>query len=193
MQSLADEGFLERRQGQGTFLRQGKYARRVSSGLDFLAHGKRTGVRTSTKLVSLEVRERSIAESTLFDARDRSLAIEIKRLRLMDGEVCVFQTSVLPVVELADYPASDLEARSLYRILEQDFRIVVGPVKETLSCCNASAEVASVLDVSPGDAVFVSHRVVRSKSNQVIEVSRNFIRSDRYCFVQDSAITEVSE
>ncbi len=188
LHNLEDEGFLERRQGQGTFLRYGKYTRRVSSSMDFVSHGQRSGGRPTTKLLSREIRSRSIAETSLFDSLSGDTVFEIKRLRLMKGEVCVIQTSVLPIVELDSYPPSDFENRSLYKILEQDFCIFVGTVKETLTCCNASEDVAEIMGVEEGTAVFVSHRVVRRKTGQVVEISRNYIRSDRYCFVQDSSI-----
>ncbi len=193
LRNLEEQGFLERRQGQGTFLCYGKYTRRVSSTLDFVSHGQRSGGRPTTKLLTREVRERSIAETSLFDSLSGDVVFEIKRLRLMKGEVCVLQTSVLPVVELDGYPPSDFESRSLYKILEQDFSILVGPVKETLTCCNVAADIAEIMGIDTGTAVFVSHRIVRSKTGQVIEISRNYIRSDRYCFVQDSSILGHSE
>ncbi len=188
LQCLEDDGFLERRQGQGTFLKQGKYQRSVSSRLDFISHGQRARGRPSTRLLSKEVRPKSIAEISLFGSTSGECIVEIQRLRLMKGEVCVLQTSMLPIVALAQIPDDVFEKRSLYRMLEQEFDIVLGTVKETLSCTNASEEVASLMNVAPGLAVFVSHRVVRSTLGDVVEVSRNFIRSDRYCFVQDSAI-----
>ena len=188
LRNLEEQGFLERRQGQGTFLRYGKYTRHVSSAMDFVSHGQKSGGRPTTKLLSRELRQRSIAETSLFDCLSGDVVFEIKRLRLMKGEVCVLQTSVLPIVELDCYLPSDFENRSLYKILEQDFSIFVGPVKETLTCCNAPGDIAEIMAVDPGTAIFVSHRVVRSKTGQVVEISRNYIRSDRYCFVQDSSI-----
>ncbi len=188
LQSLEDENFIERRQGQGTFLKYGKYMRRVSSAMDFVSYGKQSGGRPSTKLLSFELREKSIAEASLFDSSQTSQVFEIRRLRLLKGEATVLQISVLPIVELANYQKSIFEKRSLYKILEQDFSINIGPVKETLTCANSSTEVAQTLGLEVGMAVFVSHRVVRSNTGEVVEISRNYIRSDRYCFVQDSMI-----
>lgn len=193
LRTLEEEGFLERRHGRGTFLLHGKYTRRVSSALDFVSHGKRSGGRPTTRLLSREIREKSIAEASLFDCPTSGLVFELRRLRLMKGEVCVLQTSVLPIIQLDAYDSSVFENRSLYKILEQDFDIFVGPVRETLTCCNAPVEVADAIGLNTGDAVFVSHRVVRDRTGQVVEISRNHIRSDRYCFVQDSAILGHSE
>ena len=69
----------------------------------------------------------------------------------------------------------------------------VGPVRETLTCCNASDEVSGLMGIEPGTAVFMSHRVARADDGKVVEISRNYIRSDRYCFTQESAILERSE
>ena len=193
LKSLEQEGFLEQHQGQGTFLKQGRYQRDVSSRMDFISHGKRSGARPSTRLLSTEVREKSIAEISLFDTLPTEPVFEIRRLRLMQGEVCVLQTSVLPVTELANYTPREFEGRSLYKILEKDFGIFLGPVKETLTCCNADRDVADLMELDPGTAVFVSHRVVRADAGQVVEISRNYIRSDRYCFVQESAFLERRE
>ncbi|WP_421850370.1 GntR family transcriptional regulator [Oricola sp.] len=193
LKSLEEEGFLEQHQGQGTFLRHGRYQRNVSSHSDFISHGKRSGARPSTRLLSTEVREKSIAESSLFDTTPNERVVEIRRLRLMQGEVCVLQTSVLPYTKLADYTPGEFECRSLYKILEADFGVFLGPVKETLTCVNASDQVAGFMGIAPGTAVFVSHRVVRAKDGQVVEISRNFIRSDRYCFVQESPNPEQQE
>lgn len=193
LQSLENEGFVERRQGQGTFLRFGKYARRVSSALDFVSHGNKSGGRPSTRVLSIELRSKSIAETTLFEVTKEDRVFEMRRLRLMKGEPCVMQTSVLPLIGLAEYQKNEFEKRSLYKILEQDFSIQIGPVKETLTCSNVTSDVAEALGLNTGDAVFVSHRIVRSRTGDVVEISRNFIRSDRYCFVQDSAILGRSE
>lgn len=193
LKNLEDDDFIERRQGQGTFLKFGKYTRRVSSALDFVSHAKQSRGRPSTKLLSFELREKSIAETSLFDAVDGGQVFEMRRLPLMKGEACVLQTSVLPLSELFDYQKRDFEKRSLYKILEQDFSIKIGPVKETLACCSAPQRVVDTLSLEMGVAVFISHRIVRSRSGEVVEFSRNYIRSDRYCFVQDSAILAPTE
>ena len=95
LKSLEQEGFLEQHQGQGTFLKQGRYQRNVSSRLDFISHGKRSGARPSTKLLSTEVREKSIAEISLFDTLPTARVFEIRRLRLMQERSASLQTSVL--------------------------------------------------------------------------------------------------
>ena len=190
LKSLQDEGFLEQRQGQGTFLTRGRYQRNVSSRMDFVSHGERSGARPSTKLLSMETRAKSIAEASLFNTSLSDQVVEICRLRLMQGQPCVLQTSVLPMIELADYDAWEFETRSLYKLLEKDFDVRLGTVKETLTCENAAEDVANYLGIAPGLAVFVSHRVVCSEHGGVVEVSRNHIRSDRYCFVQETQAHE---
>ncbi len=190
LKSLEEEGFLEQKQGQGTFLKRGHHQRNVSSRMDFISYGERSGLRPSTRLLSIEARAKSIAETSLFDASPLDRVVELRRLRLMQGEACVLQTSVLPFIELVDYQRKQFEARSLYKILEKDFGIRLGAVKETLICENASDEVAELLRIESGFAVFVSHRVVRSERGGVVEISRNHIRSDRYCFVQDTHVHE---
>ena len=190
LRSLQDEGFLEQRQGQGTFLKKGHYRRNFSSRMDFFSHGADVGARPSTTLLSLDLRAKSIAEVSLFAGSPATEVVEIRRLRLMQGEPCVLQTSVLQIPELAEYSTRQLEMRSLYKILEKDFGLRVGAVEETLTCENASEHVAERLRIEPGVAVFVSHRVVRSEQDVVVEISQKYIRSDKYCFVQDAPPTE---
>jgi len=190
---LEDEGFLERRQGQGTFLMKGAFTRRVSSGLDFVSHTSRSGGRPGTQLLSSTLRPRSIAEQTLFETEATDQVLEIVRLRLLNGEASVLQTSVLPFPGLKELPKREFEARSLYKIIEREYRTKVGRIREVLNCVIASKEVQDTLGLTGPTAVFVSHRIAYDEAGSVIEVSRNFIRPDRYSFVQESASAEMME
>lgn len=191
LRALEEEGFIERRQGQGTFLKKGALTRRVSSGMDFLSHTSLSGVRPGTRLVSYRRRVRSIAEQTLFETPAADEVFELVRLRLLNGEACVLQTSVLPFTKLTELPRRQFESRSLYKIVEQEFGARVGRIREVLSCAIAPVEVREALGLDDPTAVFVSHRIAHDQDGHVIEVSRNYIRPDRYSFVQESSSAEV--
>lgn len=179
---LERDGHIERRQGLGSFYRSRKIGKPISSRVDFHTEGRTHGQMPSTRALSFTARNASISELAIFGPEARSGIVELRRLRLLNGQPTVFQISVLCHVGIQDLKRSDFENTSLYSLLSSRFGLVVSDVDETLEAVNADAEVAQVMGLQPGTAIFNTHRIARDATRRVVELSNNFVRADRYYF-----------
>lgn len=179
---LQNAGHIERRRGIGSFYHSRKIGRAISSRVNFHIEGRTHGQKPTTRALSLSARHPSLSELAIFGPEARSGVVELRRLRLLNGEPTVFQTSVLCHSGLAEMTRSDFENVSLYALLKSRFKLTVAKVSETLEAVSASAEVARIIAIEPGTAVFNTHRIVEDQNGRVFELSDNFVRADRYYF-----------
>jgi GntR family transcriptional regulator len=103
-----------------------------------------------------------------------------QRLRLADNMPLAFEDAYLPVKRFPDLDGKNLEKESLYKILENDYDIVMHHAEEILEATCASKEIARALAIKPKSALLIVHRVVFSESNLAVESVRTFYRADRY-------------
>ncbi len=179
---LETEGHVERRQGLGSFYHSSKIGKPISSRVDFHSEARTHDQKPSTRALSFAARAPSLSELTIFGPEARAGVVELRRLRLLNGQPTVLQTSILCHPGMADMARSDFENVSLYALLKSRFNLVVAKVSETLEAVNASPEVARIMSIEPGAALFNTHRIVEDQNGRVIELSANFVRADRYYF-----------
>jgi GntR family transcriptional regulator len=180
---LEKQGLVHRRQGKGTFYRPNGIVKDLGSIVDFHTEADSAGRKSRTSVVSLVTRRPSAAEYALFGDREtREGLVELRRLRFIDDEPAVLQTSYLAHASLGVIAPEDLSNTSLYRFLKEHRGIVIASLDETLEPDNVGAVESEYLEIPEGTAVFRSHRVARDAEGRVIEASDNFIRGDIYRF-----------
>jgi GntR family transcriptional regulator len=183
LRELEREHLVRREKGRGTFFRSPLLLKNLGSIVDFHSEAIAAGRKPETKVLDFHTRPAELIETALFgEAASRNGIVELRRLRLLDGEPAVLQFSRLAAEALAGIGPADLENRSLYGILASRNQIEVADIEETLDPVAIGSLEAPLLNLLPGAAVFRSQRIARAADTRVIEVSENFIRGDRYRF-----------
>ena len=70
--------------------------------------------------------------------------------------------------------------QSLYRILEEEFRVLVSTTEDTIGAVKASQKQADILQINRNDPLLSIERVAYDADNRIIEYSNIVIRADRY-------------
>ena len=187
---LEQGGHIERRQGLGSFFRSQKIGKPISSRVDFHSEGRTHGQQPATRALSFTARAPTLSEMAVFGPEARSGVVELQRLRLLNGQPTVAQTSILCHRAMADMKRADFENVSLYALLRDRFDLVVTRVSEALEAVNAPAEIARLMGLEAGAAMFNTHRIVEDQTGRVIELSDNYVRADRYYFSFTETIGE---
>lgn len=183
LRELEREQLIRREKGRGTFFRSPLLQKNLGSLVDFHTEAIAAGRKPETRVLSFRTRPAELVETVLFGAElIRNGVVELRRLRLLDGEPAVLQFSRLPADALDGVTPSDLADRSLYRVLSARNGIEVADIEETLEPAIVAPEDARLLDVAPGTAVFRSQRIARTGDGRAIEASENIIRGDLYRF-----------
>jgi GntR family transcriptional regulator len=180
IQGLADEGFLEQRQGSGNFVStriDKNFAKLTSFSEDMRARGRTprsVWIKKSTGTVTPE-------EALKLALSPGSTVYRFHRLRYADEAPMALEYATLSAAALPSLEAVDT---SLYDALE---RAGNRPVRalQRLRALLLSAEQARLLEARVGDAGLLVERLGYLRDGRAIELSQSIYRGDTYDFVAE--------
>lgn len=135
IQTLVDEGILERRVGSGTFVANQKVQERMSGVTGFTDLMLAQGKKPSSKTISYHTMEPSLSEMEKLKITQDQSVLRMERIRYGDNIPICFEVATVPENIVAGLEKSEVTS-SLYRALEQkkEFK----PWKGTADCfCDA--------------------------------------------------------
>jgi GntR family transcriptional regulator len=179
MQRLAEDGLIRREPGRGTFVARQPAHRRTNRLMTFTQEMTRAGRVPSSRVLSRVIRPSSAKEAASLDIPLRQPVVELRRLRLADGEPIVLETAILIGATASAVMTADLANGSLHETLGQaDFVLRRGT--GTISAAAATAEDARLLGIRPGDPLLVERRVIVDGHGRRIEATESRYAAGRY-------------
>lgn len=172
--SLVNDGVLERVQGKGTFVARD----RVRSNLHMASFSddmRRRGLEPSSALVGVSRGPTMDAVASFFGG---AAGWRVERLRLADGEPMALEVDWINADLVADLDSHDLSG-SLYEILDEMYASPVDTAEQTVWAADADDRLAELLQVPIGAPLLVFERRSRS-GNRPIEHVTSWYRGDRY-------------
>ncbi len=186
--SLRQEGLIRRRRGGGTHVAEPKIEQDVSTLRSFTEQMERSGLRPGAQLIHKEEIPASqrLAESLQINTGE--LVCYVVRLRTGNGQPIALENSYFALRRFPGITKADLEGRSIYRIMEEDYRI--RPVRgiQRLEPVVANAFESSHLDVPQGAPLMLIERVAYSADGTAVEFAKDVYRGDRSRFVMETAL-----
>src|SRR5215216_7420349 len=126
---LAREGYLVRRRGSGTFVREPKIAQELTM-TSFSEEMRRRGMRPASKTLSLTTALAGAYLGRCLHVSPSEPIAVAKRLRLADGESMAIETLHVAESRVPDLTPKDLEERSFYELLSERYGIeIVGGIQ----------------------------------------------------------------
>lgn len=180
LQTLVDEGILERRIGAGTFVAQRKIQDKMSGITSFTELTRRQGKVPSSQTVSYLVTEPSLSEAEKLKLAENQKILRMERIRFADDEPICFEVAALPFDMVADYRQSQVTT-SLYQTLADD-GLQIGRAQQTVSATVASERIAELLKVKRGSAILMLRQVTALKDGRPFEYVRTHYAGDRFEF-----------
>jgi len=177
MGELSNEGYIEKRRNRGTIVLDHKLNIGYSSEIgDFSERIKEMGMMPKTELLSLKVEEcnKQIAQILNFDNPKK--VIHLVRLRYANDFPIVYIDSFLPYETCRPILSHDLEAESLYSILDQASspQLHVHRVVRTVYASEALPEIAQKFNVRTGCAMLTVETIAYNKSGSPVEYSISY-------------------
>ena len=174
---LESEGLVESRHGIGSFVTGLNEEHRGFKLSSFRGNlGEASGSLQTVVLDRIEsVRKEEAARAFRLDVPLLSMIV---RLWVIDGIPVVYQESCVvagnwPILQ--DYEPGS----SLYTALSRRLQVVISRATETLTVSAPPPNVAHVLDISPGTALFFSERVSMDAGGTAVLFDHAYMRSDR--------------
>lgn len=179
MAQLAEEGLVRRDPGRGTFVAEPPTHRRANFLMTFSHEMRRQGRVPTSRIVRRVMRAPTEQErADLRVARDDEV-VELRRVRLADGEPVALETAVLATRGAAVIFGADLESGSLHEVL-----ISAGMVpsrgKSSIRAEAASLDDAVLLGVQPGEPMLVERRLILDQRGRPLERTESRYAATRY-------------
>lgn len=159
--TLTEQGLVSSEQGKGTYVRAQPYRLAMGPLASFAAQIEASGRTLRTEVLGHDTVTISPLEQGRM-ALPSPEAFELVRLRFVDDEPLILQSSLLPLDIAQRIDADQLGERSLYEMLATDAGVVVGRATETVQATDLDAESASILRRAPGEAALLSARLTFS-------------------------------
>ena len=179
MQRLAEDGLVARQPGRGSFVVAFAVHRRTDRLMTFSSEMARRGRIPSSRLLARAIRPSTRDEATALALAPGEPVVEIRRIRLADGEPIAIESAILVRACAPTVLAADLEHGSLHAA------ILAGGVglrrgTGTVGAEAATAEDARLLEIRRGDPLLVERRVIVDDDGRRIEATESRYPADRY-------------
>lgn len=186
--NLVRDGYLYRRQGQGTFVTPPEaffgvhryYAMQKEFGTSLQRHKK--------KILSLQQGVRNAEAAALFTGNEEPLFYRLERLLYVGGKKTIYTCSWLPESLFAGFEKlsiEELEERPLYEVLGRLFLAPCRISRELLAVRRLDATIAAFLEVEQGTPALRSWMVASSYQDTPIEVRESFILTDDFMLYRE--------
>ncbi len=179
MERLAVDGLIRREPGRGSFVAPRPAHRRANRLMTFTREMLRAGRRPSSRLLVRAVRPSTPSEAASLGLSPGEPVVEVRRLRLADGEPIALETAVLVAACADAVLAADLAHGSLHETLARA-GIVLHRGAGTITAAAASTEDATLLGIAPGAPLLVERRVIVDTRGRRIEATESRYAADRY-------------
>jgi GntR family transcriptional regulator len=186
LDELVREGYLVRRRGAGTFVREPKIAQELTL-TSFTEDMRRRGMVPGSETLGLRVAPAGATLGRILHVSPSEPIVIAKRLRLADGEPMAIEDLHVKESLVPGLTKRDLENGSFYELLETRYGIVVDGGVQTIEPTVTSEEESEALGVPLHSPAFLFERVSHGANGEIIEYVRSLYRGDRYRLVTELA------
>lgn len=178
--ALESEGRIRRDKGRGTFVAE----RRSDGWLLQSSHGfyeeaVRAGHAVRSRVLRRAREPLPAWASDALQLRPGSDGVAVERLRWIDDRLVMYVESRFPASVATTLLHADLEANSLYRVLEERDGLTVAGGRRVVEAARAEGELAKLLDVELGAPLLYVEAVSWNERLRPFECYRAWHRADR--------------
>ena len=184
LDELVREGYLVRRRGSGTFVREPKIAQELTM-TSFSEEMRRRGMTPGSRTLSLEKTTAGAYLGRCLHVSPSEPVVVAKRLRLADGESMAIETLHVPESLVPGLEPKDLDRGSFYELLAERFGITIVGGMQTIEPTVTNEEESEALGVPLHSPAFLFERTTRSENDDIVEFVRSIYRGDRYRLVSE--------
>lgn len=182
VEELAQEGYLTKRQGKGTFVSHPKIGRKIEHVIGFTAACKANGLTSHSRVTRREI---IVPDSDLAGAlqlAEEEKAIYIQRTRYAGDSPLMLENNYYPASRFSFLMDEALEG-SLYDLLRDKYGIDPNqPGETTLEIVLADEDKARLLETSIGKPLFYMKTMIYDQHGLPVHAGRQFMIGDRYQF-----------
>jgi GntR family transcriptional regulator len=177
---LARQGLVESERGRGTFVVPKRMQKQQQEMRSFTEEIVARGAKPSSKLVAFRTVKQSFEDREFFGLPDGEGLYEIERVRFADGAPVAVEMVHIPEYLCPNLDRFNLVTQSLYRILEENYQLVLSHCKEEISAARPNRAQRKLLSIPASAAVLVVKRRGYTERDTPVELGITSYRGDMY-------------
>ncbi len=181
IQTLVDEGILERQVGSGTYVANQKVQEKMSGVTSFTDLMLTQGKQPTSKTISYHVMNPSLSEAEKLKLNENDQVLRMERIRYGDDVPICFEVATVPEKVVDGLNKKEVTS-SLYRALEDKKKVNPGKAQQTVSAMSASERIAEYLNIKRGDAILRLRQVTYLQDGTPFEYVRTQYVGERFEF-----------
>lgn len=182
---LENQGLIERRHGSGTYVAMPKIEREASRLFPFTRVMQQKGYQPGARVIQMEKTLCNPAVAQELSITVSAFIYHFERVRLVNQEPVVIENTYVPTGLFPDLDRFDLNARSLYEIMETEYGARVTHASQSLEAVAATEFEAENLGIKKGDPLMLERRLTYDQNNRRVEFSKDVFRGDRFRFITE--------
>jgi GntR family transcriptional regulator len=182
LQTLEHEGYIYRRQGLGSFVKEQRAAQGLVRLTDFAQDMARAGLDALSSVTHYAPETAPPDVAVRLNADEDATVMRLDRLRLGDGRAVAFDRTWLPVFYAHLLEGHDLEHETIYGILESEYDVPILRGRYRITAASADASLAEPLGVPEGDALLLIERLSFTQADKPVYFQRRYYRNDRVAY-----------
>lgn len=182
VQTLADEGILERKIGSGTYVAPKKVSETLVGTTSFSEIIRAQGKTPSSLTIAYFVTTPNSIESEKLQLEKDDRILRMERVRFADGVPICFEITSIPQKLVAPFDKEEI-TQALYQTLKQKGGYTIAHSQQTISATLANEKMAEHLSIKRGEAMLQLRQISYFDNEQPFELVRSFYVGDRFEFV----------
>jgi GntR family transcriptional regulator len=187
LRDLAEQGFIRREQGRGTFVQRPRLQQGPRELTSFTDEMRGHGLRPASRVLEQETVPAPAPVADALGLAPATPMFRLRRLRLANDEPMGVQSAWLPLGLVPGIARRRFDNASLYDILQSDYSLHPATARETYCVVRVDREVASLLRIRVGAPAMSAERVTFLADGRPFEYVQSVMRGDRYKVVVDLA------
>jgi len=179
---LEADHLIVRRPGSGTYVTEPRVSFDTSVLVSFTEGVLRKGFVPGARLLACEVVEADYAASRALELEEGAPMWRLVRLRTVNCAPCALEHSAFPHDLMPDLDRHDLERRSIYRILDEEYDLDPDRATQRLEPVAADEATATALDCATGELLMCVTRTAVTARSLPVEHARDLFLSTRTSF-----------
>ena len=188
---LEERGLITRHQGRGTFVTRPRMQLPIAGVFSIRDAVAARGIRLTTRVVRVEIVDASRQLASDLGCLPGDPVVHLERLRIADGEPMILDSAHLRSDLFPGLEGSDLENRSLYDILTEDFGRAPAEATETLEPVILTPSECQLLEVPRHTTALLTRRVTTDAVGVVIALGHVLLRGDRSRYLFRRTVDEL--
>ena len=178
---LVDDGLITIVRGKGTKVTPSRIKHNISTLMSFTKLMHEQGLRPSIRNVKVQKVEPSEEVASKLELPGGEKVFKIYRERIADTEPISINISYISSNKIPFFIESYFdEYQSLYQILEKNHQVIIQSTTDEVTAVKADKQLASTLNINENEPVLFIERLAYTSDNTLLELSKIFLRSDRY-------------